>query len=65
MQNEKMLLLSAKIEIVETVDGEWMVLQNGFQVGGKVDRSGAGDQTFHTWREAYAFAIERAKQVLA
>ena len=49
MISPKLLLLRGKMEIIETVDGDWMVLQNGFQCGGKVDSSGAGNKTFHTW----------------
>jgi len=61
MISPKLLLLRGKMEIIETVDGDWMVLQNGFQCGGKVDSSGAGNKTFHTWREAYAFAVSWAE----
>ncbi len=42
-------------EIVTTVDGDYMVLVNGFQIGGRIDRSGAGDQTFETVGAARAF----------
>jgi len=61
LRSDKVLLLKAGMEIVQTVDNDWMVLQNGFQVGGNVDRSGAGDMTFSTWREAYAYACSRAE----
>lgn len=40
------------VEIVECLGGRFMVLVNGFQWGGTVDRSGAGDATFATAREA-------------
>lgn len=52
--------MNAKLDIVETVDGYWMVLQGGQQVGGNVDKSGAGDLVFHTWKEAYDYAVHRA-----
>jgi len=35
-------------EVAETVDGTYMLLINGFQVGGEVDRSGAGNATYPT-----------------
>jgi hypothetical protein len=44
--------LPANVEIVDTIDGDWMVLVNGFQWGGHYDRSGAGNATFPTKREA-------------
>jgi len=40
---------------LETV---WIVTVEGFQQGGLVDRSGAGDRTFPTKEEAEAFARE-------
>jgi hypothetical protein len=39
-------------EVIEAVDGTWIVLRNGFQVGGNIDASGAGDATYETWSEA-------------
>jgi hypothetical protein len=39
-------------EIVETVDGEYMVLVSGLQWGGEHDRSGAGNATFSTIHDA-------------
>ena len=42
-------------EIVTTVDGEYMILVNGFQIGGRIDRSGAGDATFETLEGARTF----------
>lgn len=41
--------------IVPTVDGDYMIIVNGFQIGGQVDRSGAGDATFETIADARAF----------
>lgn len=40
------------IEIVKTVDDKWIVLIDGFQHGGKYDKSGAGDKVFNTFEEA-------------
>jgi len=34
----------------------WIVTINGFQVGGDIDRSGAGDREFETLKEAEKFA---------
>lgn len=42
-------------EAVETVDGRWMILVNGFQWGpdaSRVDKSGANDATWKTEEEA-------------
>jgi len=39
-------------EVVETADGKWMLLCNGFQYGGDYDDSGAGDQVYETKGEA-------------
>jgi hypothetical protein len=44
-------------EVVETVDGDWMILINGFQTGSDVDRSGAGSDTYPTYAEAYKAAL--------
>jgi len=41
-----------KTEIVQTIDGRYMLLVNGFQWGGTYDRSGAGDATFESTDEA-------------
>ena len=30
----------------------WLILYQGFQVGGDIDRSGAGDLTFNSYAEA-------------
>lgn len=53
-------------EYVETVDGEWMILVNGFQwglPGAKIDRSGAADTTFATKAEAQrAYREHRLKE---
>ena len=51
-----MIALPDYLEVVETVDGRWMVLENGFQRGGHIDRSGAGDLTYATKAEALADA---------
>jgi len=40
------------VEVVETIGGRWMVLVNGFQWGGTIDRSGAGSATWKTANEA-------------
>ncbi len=45
-------------EIVESVGGEWMVLCHGVQVGGDVDRSGAGNLTFACRADAAAYIFE-------
>lgn len=42
-------------EIVMTADGDYMILKNGFQIGGHIDRSGAGDKTFGTLQAARMF----------
>jgi hypothetical protein len=44
----KIPTLPPNVRIEQTVDGRYMVLVNGFQWGGNVDRSGAGDATFDT-----------------
>jgi hypothetical protein len=41
-----------QFEIVETIDGEYMILFDGFQWGPTRDRSGAGSATFKTRAEA-------------
>jgi hypothetical protein len=38
--------------IVKTADGRYIILVNGFQWGGRYDRSGAGDATFPTRKAA-------------
>jgi hypothetical protein len=48
--------LPHNVEVVETVDGTWMVLVDGIQHGGKRDRSGAGNMTFSSKREAEIYA---------
>lgn len=45
-----------RIEIAETVDGSYIVKLDGFQDGGEVDSSGAGNLTFPTRIEALAHA---------
>jgi hypothetical protein len=47
-------------EVVETVDGDWMILINGFQTGSDVDRSGAGSDTYPTYADAYKAALALA-----
>ncbi len=44
--------LPKNTRIESTVDGEYMILVNGFQWGGEVDSSGAGSATFPTAEEA-------------
>ncbi len=44
--------LPSNVEVVDTIDGDWMVLVNGFQWGGSYDRSGAGNATFPTRQAA-------------
>jgi hypothetical protein len=41
-----------KYEIVETVEGEFMILIHGVQWGQHRDKSGAGDATFRTKQAA-------------
>lgn len=38
--------------IDETIDGDYMVVVNGFQWGGNYGHNGAGDATFETIAEA-------------
>ena len=40
------------VELVRTVDGQYMILVAGVQWGGDRDRSGAGNATFATPAEA-------------
>jgi hypothetical protein len=49
-----------KHEIVETANGRWMVLVGGFQAGGCIDRSGAGNLTFATREQASMWFAEQA-----
>lgn len=51
----------AVFEVAETVDGDYMLLVNGFQVGGSVDRSGAGDATYPTVEAAIRAYMERVQ----
>lgn len=58
MNNE----LPKNYEIIEAVTFEsepkqWIVLCNGFQIGGKLDASGAGDLTFSSLKEATNFVF--------
>lgn len=48
--------LPAWVRVAEVLGGGWMVLVNGFQCGGNVDRSGAGDLVFATKAEAMSYA---------
>jgi len=49
-------------EIVEAADDAgWIVLHNGFQAGGTVDASGAGDRVFDTRTAAIQYARENFK----
>jgi hypothetical protein len=43
---------SQKYEIVETIDGEYMILIHGVQWGPYRDKSGAGSATFKTRKAA-------------
>lgn len=47
-----------RAEVVEVVGGRWMVLVNGYQVGGNIDKSGAGDLTFETRKEASEYMFK-------
>lgn len=41
------------MEVVKTIDKQWMILVNGFQWGlGPYDKSGCSRQTWRTKREA-------------
>lgn len=53
------------VRIAETVDGTWMVLSHGFQVGGNVDSSGAGDRVFPTRAEAVRYAEAYSEEIRA
>jgi len=45
-------------EIIQTVDGKWIILCNGFQYGGTYDASGAGNMEFDSNEEARLY-LER------
>lgn len=50
-------------EIVETIDGRWMVLLNGFQIGDPpFDRSGCSSTTFAT-REIAEEYLEQEMEI--
>ena len=50
---------TAHYEIVQTIDGTWMILVQGFQWGvGPYDRSGCSSQTWPTYTDAYQAAQE-------
>jgi hypothetical protein len=53
-----MSIIPDAIDITESVDGRWMVLCRGYQIGGDVDRSGSGNLTFDTKQEAEAYALD-------
>lgn len=44
----KIPTLPRNVRIVETADSKFMVLVNGYQWGGTIDSSGAGNATFDT-----------------
>ena len=52
--------LPDRYAIVETVDGDWMILIDGVQTGSKRDRSGAGSDTYPTHDAAYEAALQLA-----
>ena len=51
----------AVFEVAETVDGSYMLLMSGFQVGGNVDRSGAGNATYSTIEAAVRAYMDRVQ----
>lgn len=58
--------LPENYEIVEAVtfNGEpkqWLALHNGFQIGGNLDSSGAGNLTFESESEAFNFILTTSK----
>jgi len=53
--------LPDRYEILETVDGDWMILIDGIQTGFKRDRSGTGaGDTYPTHEAAYEAALKLA-----
>ncbi len=54
--------LPERYEIKETIDGDWMILIDGIQWGSKRDRSGAGTDTYPTYRTAYEAALQLADE---
>jgi hypothetical protein len=52
--------LPDRYEVVETIDGDWMILIDGIQTGSKRDRSGAGSDTHPTHEAAYDAALKMA-----
>ncbi|HSX23422.1 MAG TPA: hypothetical protein VLE97_11665 [Gaiellaceae bacterium] len=52
--------LPDRYEVVETIDGDWMILIDGVQTGSKRDRSGAGSDTYPTYEAAHEAAIDLA-----
>lgn len=57
----KALRLPDNYEIAETIDGDWMILINGFQTGANVDRSGAGSDTYPSYEAAHEAAVKLAR----
>ena len=53
--------LPERYEIVETIDGDWMILIDGIQTGSKRDRSGAGSDTYPTHAAAHEAALDLAQ----
>jgi hypothetical protein len=49
----------AACEIVQNVDGRFMILVDGLQYGGQRDASGAGDKVFASFRNAVQYFQER------
>jgi len=49
---------SGRLRLAEAVGGGWILLVNGYQVGGMVDASGAGDKVFSSKREALKFYVD-------
>jgi len=63
MKNEQTVVVSMAVtEIVETIDGKWMVKIDGWQVGGETDPMGCGNRTFPTSADAEAYAKLLEKQ---
>ena len=54
--------LPDRYEVVETIDGDWMILVDGVQTGSKRDRSGAGSDTYPTYEAAHEAAVDLAIQ---
>lgn len=52
--------LPDRYDVVETIDGDWMILIDGIQTGSARDRSGAGSDTYPTYDAAYKAALRLA-----